>query len=178
MKSSRLVAAAAGVIAVGLIGGALALRAPGRQPARLTTNEIEANLTEVLNQIYTAFAEEDEARIYDGLAQAVADDLVPDLYLQRRMAQIADHAEGGSTTVIGVEPYRIEAADLPRDPGYRIDAAWRVVGRVNHRAHVHERINLYAADLTLAPVDGRWKLTAFNLIEIERADELGFEGGE
>ena len=53
-----------------------------------------------------------------------------------------------------------------------------MVGRVRHRTHVHERINLYAADLVLAPVDGAWKLTGFTLHDVERATDLGFEGGE
>ena len=135
-------------------------------------------MTEILQAIYAAYGEEDEERIYDRLATAASGDLVADLYLQRRQAQVASHVEAGETKVQGVEPFRLAAVPLAHDAGYRIDAAWRVVGEVTHRTHTHERINLYAADLVLQPVEGQWKLTGFVITDIERATELGFEGGE
>lgn len=181
MRSTRRRAATAAaliVVVAALAAGALALRPPPEPAPALDPAALEARLTEALAAIYAAFGEEDEARIYDRLESAAAGDLVADLYLQRRAAQVADHAEDGETDVTAVEPFRIDAAPLEPGPGYRVDAAWRVVGRVRHRTHVHERINLYAAELTLEPVDGAWKLTGFTLQGVDRATDLGFEGGE
>ena len=179
MTSSRRIAlAAAALLLAGSIGGALALRPFGPPAAELDPPAIEAALTDALREIYAAFAETEESRIYDRLEAVATADLVGELYLERRAAQIAEHSEGGETTVLDVEPLRIEARALPRGEGYRIDAAWRVVGRVRHAEHAHERINLYAADLTLAPVEGRWMLTSLALKDVDRADDLVFQGGE
>lgn len=177
MASTRLLLGAALLLAGA--AAVLAFRPPAtdRAPA-LDAPAIEARLAEVLEAIYAAHGEEEEARIYDQLATAASGELVSALYLQRRRAQVVDHAEAGETRIQSVEPFRIEARPLAEAQGYAIDAAWRVVGRVEHRTHVHERINLYAADLVLAPVEGGWKLTGFTIRDIQRASDLGFEGGE
>lgn len=176
MASSRLLLLGGGLFLAGALGGAAALRDREAQP--LAQPALEARLTEILETIYAAYGEEEEARIYDRLATAASGDLVADLYLQRRRAQVSDHAEAGETKVQGVEPFRFVAVPLTEDAGYRIDAGWRVVGQVTHRTHRHERINLYAADLVLEPAEGQWKLTGFTITDIERATDLGFEGGE
>lgn len=166
---------AGGLLLAGALG-AVAWR--DRETQALAQPALEARLTEILEAIYAAYGEEEEGRIYDRLATAASGDLVAELYLQRRGAQVADHAEAGETKVQGVEPFRLEAVPLADREGYRIDAAWRVVGQVAHRTHRHERINLYAADLVLQPVEGRWKLTGFTITDVDRATDLGFEGGE
>jgi hypothetical protein len=176
MSWSRPIALLAVLAGLGLAGGALALRAPAAAP--LDPAGLETTLTDILRQVYAAFSERDEGRIYDRLAAVADDELVPQLYLQRRAAQIADYATDGETEVLSVEPFRVDAEASPDGRGYRVDAAWRVVGRIRHQAHVHERINLYAANLTIVDLDGRWKLTAFRLTEAERADAMAFEGGE
>jgi hypothetical protein len=163
------------VAGLGLAGGAFALRQPAAVP--LDAVALEGTLSDILGQVYAAFAEQDEGRIYDRLAAVVDGGLVPQLYLQRRAAQIAEYATDGRTDVLAVEPFRVDAEASP-DGGWRIDASWRVVGRIRHQSHVHERINLYAADLTLDNRDGRWKLTGFRLTEATRAEDMAFEGGE
>ncbi len=134
----------------------------------------QAAIPEVLERVYSAFALENEVAIYDALASAVAGKLIDTLYLQRRVAQVADHAEDGDATILGVEVFDITA--LSGVNSYSV--AWRVIGRVSHISHVHERINVYAADLTMAVSDGAWKLTDFTLRENIRADAPMFVGGE
>jgi len=134
-------------------------------------------LPAVLTQVYRAFAQEDEGAIYDALAGAVAGDLITELYLQRRAAQVAAHAEDGEATILGVEVYEI--TPQPSTNGEQsFTVAWRVVGKLRHVSHIHERINLYSADLALAPIDGLWKLTRFTLTNTLRDTDLNFEGGE
>lgn len=173
MRSIRRLAFVGGaVVLAGALGGAAVLW------PRPTDPPDAAALARVLSGVYAAFAETEEARIYDRLAEVAAGDMVAELYLQRRSAQIADTAAGGSTEVASVEPYRVEFAALPGGDGWQIDARWRVVGLVRHPNHVHERINLYAGALTLAPMEGHWKLTGFRLEEAVRATDLDFRGGE
>ena len=178
--NSRAIAGAAFValalaVAIALIRGPFWVEPP-KDTSLAASRSAEAVLPELLTQVYRAFSLEDEAQIYDALAKVVAGDLVSDLYLQRRAAQVASHAEDNETTILGVEVYEI--APLPTEDGAAFSVAWRVVGRLRHIAHIHERINLYSADLTLAPDDGQWKLTAFTLTNTQRTDDLDFEGGE
>lgn len=165
-----VVAVLVGVMVVG--STALVLRPSGAVQA--LSMPVEDAIPDVLEQVYSAFALDDEAEIYDALANAAVGDLVNTLYLQRRVAQVADHAEDGDALILGVEVFEI----TPLDSGSNFSVAWRVVGRVSHTSHVHERINLYAADLTMTDSDGAWKLSAFALKQNTRADDLTFVGGE
>ena len=49
-----------------------------------------------------------------------------------------------------------------------IDASWQVIGTVGHAEHLHVRGNTYRADLAVAPVDGAWRITDFELLEVSR----------
>ncbi|QDA36483.1 hypothetical protein E4191_20505 (plasmid) [Paracoccus liaowanqingii] len=145
-----------------------------RDPAAPPGPTAEQALPDLLTQVYRAYALEDEAAIFDALSQAATGDVVTDLYLQRRAAQVADHAEDGQTQILSVEVYDTE---MLADPNH-VRAAWRVVGRVRHAAHVHERINLYSADLALARTDDGWRLADFVLTQADRDAAIEFEGGE
>ncbi len=158
-------------------------QAPGQAAAQalsqtlgqaLAQSDAQAAIPAVLEQVYSAFALQDEGAIYDALAGAVTGPLIETLYLQRRSAQVADHAEDGEATLLGVEVFDV----TPLDGTHSYAVAWRVIGRVRHTAHVHERINIYTANLTVAQTDGEWKLTAFTLKDNIRADTPMFTGGE
>ena len=63
----------------------------------------------------------------------------------------------------------VELSAEPGEEGALVAAAvWQVTGSVGHWGHVHTRSNRYRADLTIAPDDGRWKLTGLEIIEEER----------
>jgi len=136
-------------------------------------------LTELLDRVYTAFAYEDEGAIYDGLATAVASDLLTDLYLQRRAAQEAELEEGGTSVIMNIILDEMEILENAAQ-GYRIDAKWTVTGEVGHEDHRHERINAYSAQLVLGPSEGEWRLVDFDLNRIEREETplIFFEGFE
>lgn len=53
---------------------------------------------------------------------------------------------------------------------FRMNVTWRVVGTVGHATHMHVRGNTYAADLTIAPVAGAWRMTSFDLTDVDRTD--------
>lgn len=46
----------------------------------------------------------------------------------------------------------------------------RVVGTVDHATHLPVRGNTYAVDLTIEPVDGAWRMTTFDLTDVDRTD--------
>ena len=45
---------------------------------------------------------------------------------------------------------------------------WLVEGTVEHWGHVHTRVNRYAADLSVRPVAGAWKITGLDVTDQER----------
>lgn len=56
------------------------------------------------------------------------------------------------------------------DETFTWTARWRVVGTVGHATHMHVRGNIYAAILTMEPVDGAWRMTQFELTDVDRSE--------
>jgi hypothetical protein len=121
----------------------------------------------LLARIYQAFEREDEGAIYDALAEAAAGDALEALYLQRRAA-LADRGLLADQEVHEVETLAVE---VTRN-GDRLlaTARWRVLGLVGHERHRHMRGNAYAADLTLEQVGGLWRVTGFDLRDVDRTE--------
>ncbi|MFN3973332.1 MAG: hypothetical protein ACK4L4_18590 [Gemmobacter sp.] len=134
----------------------------------------KAAVPAVLSRIYAAYTLDAEEDIYDALAAAADGPLVESLYLEKRSAQVAADTEDGETQILSVEVYEIS----PLTDAGQFRVAWRVVAKVRHATHVHERMNLYEADLQVAQLDGVWKLTSFRVDTATRSDELDFVGGE
>jgi len=42
---------------------------------------------------------------------------------------------------------------------------WRVAGWIGHWGHIHRRVNEHLALLTIAPLDGKWKITAIEMLD-------------
>lgn len=126
---------------------------------------------EMLAIVYRAFGETDEAAIYDNLAKVAAGDALEALYLERLGAMV-----GGGLDTSDQSDQQIHSMELIRLSSLRDgttlqwDAKWRVVGTVGHATHLHVRGNTYAATLTVAPVDGVWRMTAFDLTDVDRSE--------
>jgi len=136
--------------------------------------ELDSVVARLLEQVYSAFAEVEEERIYDGLATVTHGELLTELYLQRRQAQLYEGMGAGE--ILSIELFRLEAER--QGTGYVADAGWRVVGRIGHEDHIHERMNIYEARLQIAPIAGQWRLTAFDLGDVVREEISEFVGGE
>lgn len=131
---------------------------------------------EMLAVVYRAFAETQEDEIYDSLAQVSAGDALETLYLERLGAMV-----GGGLDEADQELHAMELAGLSsRQEGetFRMNVTWRVVGTVGHATHMHVRGNTNAADLTIAPVDGAWRITSFDLTDVDRTDAGMMVAGE
>ncbi len=139
---------------------------------RLNANQLSRDAyqvaPEMLAIIYRAFGETDEGVIYDSLAEVAAGPALEALYLERLGAMV-----GGGLDQSNQQLHEMELINLSsRGSGttVRWGAKWRVVGTVGHATHLHVRGNTYAANLTLEPVDGAWRMTAFDLTDVDRSD--------
>jgi hypothetical protein len=164
--SGPLVVAGLALAALALaLAGLVAFAASGR--ARLSDERTAELVGGLLHNVYRAFDFRDEERIYDTLARSVAGDLLEQIYLETRrglelQSQGGARAKVKEVTLDGIETEPAEGG------AFDARATWQVGGSVGHWGHVHQRRNRYRADLTVAPVDGAWRLTRVEILEEER----------
>ncbi len=126
----------------------------------------------LLSEVYKAFGETEESQIYDGLAKVAAGSALEQLYLERLGAMAGGGLEPDQT-IHEMELLSLSARS--QGDAVTLDARWRVLGTVGHAEHMHVRGNAYAAELTLEPVEGAWRLTAFRLKDVDRTDAGGLQ---
>ena len=96
-----------------------------------------------------------------GETAATIKDLTFDVYSEEIVQLIQD--------LIPMTPeFRAEADSLPGERGFVSECTWNVSGSVGHWGHIHQRKNRYEAELTVQPVDDRWKVTRLDLLHEER----------
>jgi hydrogenase/urease accessory protein HupE len=128
-------------------------------------------LEALIRAVYFAFNAEREGAVYDRLALAVDGPMLTDLYLQQRRSQLFSQTEGGQVTVESVELLHAQpAAAEADDPGLGFTATWQASGLVSHARHEHRRTNRYEAVISIAPVEGNWKITGLELLDEQRTD--------
>lgn len=179
-----------GVIALAIVsvaGVAVIFYAPGAPTSarvlnfgQLTVAEMKTQRFRVapmmLSVVYKAFGETEEAKIYDGLAQVATGPALEQLYLER----VGSMAGGGlepDQTLHGMEFLGLQAQT--DGDAVTMDARWRVLGTVGHAEHMHVRGNVYSAALVFEPVEDAWKITGFELKDVDRteAGELQSQDG-
>ena len=120
----------------------------------------------VLKAVYEAFAQIEEAEIYDGLTEVAAGEALETLYLERASAL----ASGGLPDQVVHELELTEGTWRVEEEAVHAKVRWSVLGEVGHAEHTHVRGNAYGATLTLAPADGAWRLTRFDLTDVDRTE--------
>lgn len=145
-----------------------AYTAPGLDPMTFDQARIEFfNLAPVLLLVvYDAFGRTGEDEIYDTLASVAGEDALEKLYLERVGAMAGGGLEEADQTIHEIKLLTSTIAD--GDGALMIDASWQVIGTVGHAEHLHVRGNTYSADLKISPVDGAWKITDFELLDVNR----------
>jgi hypothetical protein len=135
-----------------------------------------ALLQTLLKNVYRAFDFREEEDVYDKLALSVSGELLTDIYLQNRRSLAVQQA-GGAQAKVG--EVAVEAASARRldGPGlrYLLDGRWTALGSVGHWGHVHQRKNRYQAEITVAAVDGVWKIVGLDIRDEQRIDQLAQE---
>ncbi len=116
--------------------------------------------------IYEAFGKTQEDDIYDTLAIVTDGAALEYLYLERIGAMAGGGLDEADQTIHEIN---LVNADVARD-GQRlvVGASWQVIGTVGHAEHLHVRGNTYRADFTIAPVEGAWRITEFDLLDVNR----------
>lgn len=142
--------------------------APGLDP--LTIEDARAEFWRLtpalLLVVYDAFGQTDETAIYDTLASVTDGDALEYLYLERIGAMAGGGLEEADQTIHEI---KLLNTQVSRDGAtLAIDASWQVIGTVGHAEHLHVRGNTYSADLSVSPVDGAWRITDFELLDVNR----------
>jgi len=163
-----------------LISGAMAswlflpsasIARPGALAGDLTDEQAEVLLKTLLKNVYRAFDFREEEDVYDKLALSVSGDLLADIYLQNRKSFAIQRAGGAQAKIKEVEVQQATAEGIVGQPlAYQIHGNWSAMGTVGHWGHVHMRKNVYDAIVTVAGVDGSWKITGMELLEEKRLD--------
>lgn len=120
----------------------------------------------VLQEIYAAFAETSETAIYDGLAEVAVGDALSALYLERAGAL----ARGGLPDQVVHELQLLGGTWDFENGALRADIRWAVLGEVGHAEHTHMRGNAYSAVLLISATETAWRLSEFELTDVDRSD--------
>ena len=116
--------------------------------------------------VYEAFGKTQEDEIYDTLASVTYGDALEYLYLER-VGAMADSGLDKTDQVI--HEIKLLNTQVAREKDVLlIEASWQVIGTVGHSEHLHVRGNTYSADLTVSPVEGAWRITDFELLDVNR----------
>ncbi|MFT5729556.1 MAG: hypothetical protein ACI8PB_003727 [Desulforhopalus sp.] len=139
--------------------------------SKISDEDSKAIALSLLKNVYRAFDFREEEDVYDKLAISVSGDLLKDVYLQSRQSMIIEQAGGAHAKVKQVDVLEADVIASTKQKGtLDIRTKWTAVGSVGHWGHIHTRQNVYDAILTLAVVDGSWKITSIELLEEKRVD--------
>lgn len=142
--------------------------APGIEPLTIAEaqNEFWRLTPALLLVVYEAFGETQEDAIYDTLADVTHGDALEYLYLERVGAMAGGGLDEADQTIHEIKLLNTQVSRA--SAALEIDASWQVIGTVGHAEHLHVRGNTYSADLTVTPVDGAWRITDFELLDVDR----------
>lgn len=142
--------------------------APGLDPLTISAAQSDFwRLTPaLLLEVYKAFAETQEDAIYDTLASVTHGEALEYLYLERVGAMKGGGLDEVDQTIHEIKLLNTRVAR--ENSSLVIDASWQIIGTVGHSEHLHVRGNTYSADLTVSPVEGAWRITDFELLDVNR----------
>ncbi len=122
-------------------------------------------VTGLLHNVYRAFDHHDESLIYDRLAHSIAGDLLAEVYLETRRSMEVKNQGGLRITVKEISVSELEPITPQDESALGFRCRWRVAGWIGHWGHIHSRVNEHLANLTIAPLEGRWKITAIEMLD-------------
>ena len=149
----------------------------GVRTSHISNDQIQEITYNLLKNVYRAFDFREEEDVYDKLALNVDGSLLTDIYLQNRKSMLIEQAGGAQAKVTQIQVERAEISQTSgSDAAIKVRAAWWALGTVGHWGHIHTRRNVYDAVLTLAVVDGNWKITDIDVLEEKRVDPFAQQG--
>ncbi|MDH3993274.1 MAG: hypothetical protein OEV47_10190, partial [Gammaproteobacteria bacterium] len=93
--------------------------------------------------------------------------LLSDVYLETRQGLVLANQGGAQVKVKDIEMQESRLLDNSPEQ-FTVEARWNVFGSVGHWGHIHQRTNTYLANITVADIDGAWKVTALDILQEER----------
>ncbi len=126
----------------------------------------------LLYNVYRALDFRDEEVVFDRLAQSLSGDVLERVYLEMRKGLRLENQGGARVRVRDVELLEVIPEQSDRAGTLRYKTKWNATGTVGHWGHTHTRTNQYEAMITLARIDGRWKINNFEILEEARVTAL------
>ena len=136
--------------------------------ARIDREASTEVLERLLTNVYRCFDIHNEDVIYDRLALTVTGEQLLAVYLESRRALELENRGGARVRIDEVVVREVRSVKQVENGGYAIDAVWTVGGSVNHFGHLHFRQNRYDATITIASVEGTWKIRSMELLQETR----------
>lgn len=132
----------------------------------------------LLGNIYRALDQSGEEGVLDTLDQSVSGDLLETLH-RSMVAGLRMSEQGGARA--RVEKVEMVSAQVSEDVvegasdgGFSLHATWKVLGRMEHWGHIHQREDEYQALFRVGPVEGAWRVLSFQPLGQRR---LSFQTG-
>jgi hypothetical protein len=136
---------------------------PFASPPIVSNPDASDILSGLLHNVYRSFDHHDEGLIYDRLSKSISGDLLEEVYLETRQSMDVKNQGGLRLSVKEVNVSELERIKDQLEHTYR--CRWRVSGWIGHWGHVHTRENEHLALITIAARDGRWKITAMEMLD-------------
>ncbi|MGI9537110.1 MAG: hypothetical protein ACR2PB_08560 [Desulfocapsaceae bacterium] len=165
------------VIAIIVLGLGIVLLSPfynlsigtSARASQISADDSKAITLSLLKNVYRSFDFREEEDVYDKLAVSVSGDLLNDIYLQNRKSMLIEQAGGAQAKVKQIEVLQADAQESQKQAGaLDVRTKWTAIGSVGHWGHIHTRQNVYDAIMTIAVIDGAWKITGLEVLEEER----------
>ncbi len=141
---------------------------PSIGEARIDREASTEVLERLLTNVYRCFDIHNEDAIYDRLALTVTGEQLLAVYLESRRALELENRGGARVRIDEVVVREVRSVKQVENGGYAIDAVWTVGGSVNHFGHLHFQQNRYDATITIASVEGTWKIRSMELLQETR----------
>ncbi len=154
---SRVAVAVLALIVAGLIGGnRIATRAATVNGPRAA--EIVAAL---LDNMYMAFDSDDQEMLREALDPSVVG-LPAGAFLEARFG--LSNRSSGRAKIRNVE--LVDSAMEEAEVGFKARCTWTVTAEMGHWGHLHRSVRRVVADLSIAPVEGVWRIAGMEIVEV------------
>ncbi|MCH9656870.1 MAG: hypothetical protein K0U86_10370 [Planctomycetes bacterium] len=138
----------------------------------ISNTEQRELMSGLLYNTYRAFDHHDESLIYDRLAESIAGELLSKVYLETRASMEVKNQGGLRISVKDVTVTELKSVNQSDHPEITLRCRWRVAGWIGHWGHIHRRINEHIALVTIAPLDGKWKINAIEMLDEQPLEPL------
>ena len=132
----------------------------------------EAHASEIiaplLRGVYHAFDYRDQSEQYDVLSKVVGGDALESTFLEIQRTLESRERDGSRVRVHDLKIENSSPSPQEDGPGFMVECAWEVSGRVGHWGHFHDRTNRYRATFVIEPLEETWKITGLTLHARER----------